>query len=168
MIGSESMKSLAVVRGDDISKVKTALRDLVRYAHLSFIGNARMLEPEFADNVLVSVMKSPLKSCCEAASIVPLDDDASIAIGRIKRIHPPAHIIIVSPRHEIFYELAESVEVLPEIELDFTEDESEYSATDTNEYGRESTFGGCSTADDIKRRIAEEIKRKTEDDGEDE
>ena len=43
------INSLAVVRADDNSKVRTALCDLVRYAHLTFAGSARRLEPAFAD-----------------------------------------------------------------------------------------------------------------------
>lgn len=111
------MNSFAVVRADDMSKVRTALCDLIRYAHLSFEGKARKLEPAFADNILIHVMKSPLRMACEAASIVPLNEDASAAIGRLRKIHPPAHIIIVSPRHEIYHELVNFVDILPEIEL---------------------------------------------------
>jgi len=116
-VGSKNMNSFAVVRADDMSKVKTALCDLIRYANLSFDGKARRLEPAFADNILIHVMKSPLRSCCEAASIVSLHEDASVAIGRLRKIHPPAHIIIVSPRHEIYHELENFVDILPEIEL---------------------------------------------------
>ncbi len=115
--GEKNINSLAVIRADDISKVKTALCDLVRYARLTFADKARRLEPAFADNILIHVMKSPLRTCCEAASIVPLVDEASAAIGRIRKIHPPAHVIIVSPRHEIFHELINYVDILPEIDL---------------------------------------------------
>lgn len=111
------MNSFAVVRADDISKVKTTLCDLVRYAHLTFDGKPRKLEPAFADNILIHVMKSPLRCCCEAASIAPLNEDASAAIGRLRKIHPPGHVIIVSPRHDIYHELENFVDVLPEIEL---------------------------------------------------
>ena len=100
-----------------MSKVRTALCDLVRYARLTFADKARRLEPAFADNILVHVMKSPLRTCCEAASIVPLEDEASAAIGRLRKIHPPAHVIIVSPRHEIYHELVNYVDILPEIDL---------------------------------------------------
>lgn len=116
-IGSDSMNSFAVVRADDMSKVRTALCDLIRYAHLTFEGKARKLEPAFADNILIHVMKSPLRMCCEAASIVALIEDASAAIGRLRKIHPPAHIIIVSPRHEIYHELENFIDILPEVEL---------------------------------------------------
>lgn len=112
------INSLAVIRADDISRVKTALCDLIRYAHLNFIGKAKKLEPAFADNILINIMKSPLKTCCEAASVVPLAEDASVAIGRIRKIHPPAHIIIVSPKYNIFHDLIDSIDALPEIELD--------------------------------------------------
>lgn len=113
------MNSMAVVRADDPSKVRIALYDLIRYAHLTFADNARKLEPTFADNILTHIMKSPLKACCSAAAIVPLEDQASIAIGRLRKIHPPAHVIIVSPRHEIYHELVNYVDILPEIDLTF-------------------------------------------------
>ncbi len=115
--GENNINCLAVVRADDLSKVKTALCDLVRYARLTFADNARRLEPAFADNILIHVMKSPLRTCCEAASIVPLADEPSAAIGRLRKIHPPAHVIIVSPRHEIYHELVNYVDILPEIDL---------------------------------------------------
>lgn len=122
MIGSVKINSFAVVRADDIDKVHVALYDLIRYAHLTFAGKAKRLEPAFADNILVHVMNSPLKISCEAASIVPLDEEASAAIGRLRKIHPPAHIIIVSPRHEIYHELSNYIDILPEIELNMEPD----------------------------------------------
>lgn len=133
-----NMHSFAVVRADDISKVKTAICDLVRYAHLSFADKARILEPAFADNILIHVMKSPLKTCCEAASIVPLNEDASAAIGRIRKIHPPAHIIIVSPRHEIFHELANYIDILPEMEVDLERNTSYIEQKNISPVGQES------------------------------
>lgn len=119
----ETMNSMAVVRGDDTSKVKIALCDLVRYGHMTFADRARKLEPTFADNILIHIMKSPLKAGCSAAAIVPLVDHASIAIGRLRKIHPPAHVIIVSPRHEIYHELVNYVDILPEIDLMFEPEE---------------------------------------------
>ena len=121
-IGSVKINSFAVVRADDMDKIHVALYDLMRYAHLTFDGKPKKLEPSFADNILVHVMNSPLKANCEAACIVPLNEDASAAIGRLRKIHPPAHIIIVSPRHEIFDELSNYVNILPEIDLNMSPD----------------------------------------------
>lgn len=130
------MNSFAVVRADDIDKVRVALCDLMRYAHLTFDGSARRLEPAFADNILVHIMKSPLRASCGAAAIVPLKDEASAAIGRLMKIHPPAHVIIVSGRHEIYYELTNYVHLLPEIELNTEWDTQGYTRTIETEQAR--------------------------------
>lgn len=129
------MNSFAVVRADDMDKVRVALCDLIRYAHLTFDGKARKLDPAFADDVLVHIMKSPLKTRCEAACIVSLKEEASAAIGRLRKIHPPAHIIIVSGRHDIYYELINYIHVLPEVDIDI--DQSVYgyaSAQEAEQY----------------------------------
>ncbi len=108
------MNSMAVIRADNDSNLKTALHDLVRYGHLSLANVPKKLEPSFADDILVEIMQSPLKSRCMAAAVVPLVNSASSAIGRLRNIHPPAHVIIVSPRHEIYHELIDYIEMLPE------------------------------------------------------
>lgn len=108
------MNSLAVIRANDSSKLSTALRDLVKYGHMSYSSVPKRLEPGFADSILVNVMKSPLKIGCTAAAVVPLMDSASSAISRLRKIHPPAHVIIVSPMHEIYHELIDYIKMLPE------------------------------------------------------
>ena len=123
------MNSFAVVRADDVDKVRVALCDLMKYAHLTFDGSARILDSAFADNILVNVMKSPLRAHCDAAAIVPLDENASVAIGRLRKIHPPAHIIIVSPRHEIYHELTNYVDILPKLEVNLDWNTPEYMST---------------------------------------
>jgi len=128
-IGSENMNSFAVVRADDMDKVRVALCDLVRYARLTFDGKARRLEPAFADDVLVHIMKSPLKVHCEAACIVSLNEEASAAIGRIRKCHPPAHIIVVSGRHDIYYELVNYIHTLPDIDVNTNIDVYEHNIT---------------------------------------
>ncbi|PKL53711.1 MAG: hypothetical protein CVV36_05665 [Candidatus Methanoperedenaceae archaeon HGW-Methanoperedenaceae-1] len=134
------MNSMAVVRADDMSKVKTAICDLIRYGQLTFVDKARRLEPTFADNILVHVMKSPLRMSCEAAAIVPLVDEASAAIGRLRKIHPPAHVIIVSPRHEIYHELVNYVDILPEIDLTLEPKADFQPVRETAEVGQSQDF----------------------------
>ena len=108
------MNSLAVIRANDSSKLRTALHDLVKYGHMSYANVPKRLEPGFADSILVNVMKSPLKSGCTAAAVVPLMDSASATISRLRKIHPPAHVIIVNPMHEIYHELIGCIKMLPE------------------------------------------------------
>lgn len=119
------MKSFAVIRADSSSKVNVALRDLVRYGHMSFDDSPKEMDPKRADNLLVDVMHTELRSSCGSAAIVPLGDHASSAIGRLKKIHPPAHVIIVSPQHSVFSKLASDIDRLPEMELHSPEEEED-------------------------------------------
>ncbi len=119
------MNSLAVIRADDYAKVKVALHDLKKYGRMSFVGGPKKLDPGHADEILTTVMCTNLRNPCGASAVVALQDPAGYAIGRLRKIHPPAHIIIVSPRHEIFHELREKMEVLPDLERSMEEDLSD-------------------------------------------
>ncbi len=117
------MQSFAVIRAENNTKVNVALRDLVRYGHLSFDDSPKKMDPGKADKVLEDVMHTNLRKNCNSAAVVPLGDHASSAIGRLKKIHPPAHIIIVSPRHTVFSLLAKDIDKMPEMELGAGSDE---------------------------------------------
>ncbi len=112
-----NLNSLAVVRAQGIVQVKTTILDFIRYGRLSFVDKPRKLEPVIADKILINVLKSPLRMNCEAAAIVPLENEASAAIGLLRKIHPPAHVIIVSPRHDIYDRLVKYVDILPVFDM---------------------------------------------------
>ncbi len=113
------MKSFALVRADDSDKVKIALHDLERYGHIQFSATPKCIEPNYADELLVSVMGVSLKSKCNSAALVELNNHAGAAISRLKKIHPPAHIIIISPRHKMFEDLAVKFQKYPEFDRTF-------------------------------------------------
>jgi hypothetical protein len=113
------MKSFALVRADDSDKVKIALHDLERYGHIQFSATPKCIEPNYADELLVSVMGVALKSKCNSAALVELNNHAGAAISRLKKIHPPAHIIIISPRHKMFEELTARFSKYPEFDRTF-------------------------------------------------
>jgi hypothetical protein len=50
---------------------------------------------------------------------VELDNNAGAAISKLRKIHPPAHVVIVSPRHEVYDELMDKSELYPEFERSF-------------------------------------------------
>lgn len=108
----------ALIRGKSRVYVDTALRDLLRHAHLTFAGTPRVCDPAFADNILVNVIKGPLKEECISAAVVELEDGPARAIYYVQKIHAPAHVVIVSPTHEIYGSLLEKVGQMPV--LDFT------------------------------------------------
>lgn len=111
------MKSIAVVRADSNLKVHTALLDLRRYGRIVFAEPPKTLAPEYADDILTSVLNCPLKNKCSAAAVVLLNTSPSVAIGKLSKIHPPAHVVIVSSKHDIYDELAKNVELFPDFEV---------------------------------------------------
>src|SRR5665648_395811 len=88
------MNAFAIIRADQLSKVKIALNDLVQYGNLSFGNSPRLISPAYADEILTLVMNRPLKNRCNAAAIVALTNDPKDAINSLKDMHPPAHIVI--------------------------------------------------------------------------
>ena len=100
-------------------KRQIALHDLERYGHIQFSATPKCIEPNYADELLVSVMGVALKSKCNSAALVELNNHAGAAISRLKKIHPPAHIIIISPRHNMFEELAVKFSKYPEFDRTF-------------------------------------------------
>ena len=110
------MKSFAVIRADTSLKVHTTLLDLRRYGRMVFADPPKSMSPDYADEILGKVINRPLKNKCSSAAVVSLNTVPSVAIGKLTKIHPPAHVVIVSSKHDIYDELVENFEILPDFE----------------------------------------------------
>jgi len=110
------MEAYAVIRADNELKLKTAINDLKKHGKLEFNILPKQLPPEYADQLLVEVMDTELKKQCNVAALIGLNNSAGAAIDALRKIHPPAHIIIVSNRYDVFDELDVMSEQLPDIE----------------------------------------------------
>ncbi|PTD93937.1 hypothetical protein C9439_05065 [archaeon SCG-AAA382B04] len=96
------MKCYAVVRADNRSKLETALSDLEEHANLEIPETPKKIEARKADEILVEVLDSPLEQKCNDAAVCKLKEDPASVINTIKGIHPPAHVVVVSERHDVF------------------------------------------------------------------
>jgi len=117
------MKSFALVRADDPVKVRIALHDLETYGDIQFSTNPRCIENDYADALLVSVMGVSLRSKCNSAALVELKTNAGAAISRLKKIHPPAHVVIISPKHQVFKEITGEFQKYPEFDRLFSRED---------------------------------------------
>ncbi|MCD5425674.1 MAG: DUF356 domain-containing protein [Methanosarcinaceae archaeon] len=108
--------SFIVIRAKDLDKVKIALSDIKQYGQLEFSSCPKRIDSEYADEILINVMNTPLKCRCNSAALVEMDCDGCELINILRRIHPPAHLVVVTPKHqEVYEELLDSVEIYPEI-----------------------------------------------------
>lgn len=109
------MTAFAVIRATTTKNVDNTIRNLLNNGKMDFDDEPRELDPEYADDILVSVLNSKLKNKCEVAAIISLKGNPSEIIKKLKLIPSPAHIIIVTPRHEIYEQLEKDYNTLPEI-----------------------------------------------------
>lgn len=101
-----------MIRGDSYEKIKNALADIHRHAKLTISGKPRIMVPEAADEILRHIV-GEIKKPCKKACIVKVEENAPRAIDRIRKIHPPAHIVIISERHEPYFYLLDDFPKMP-------------------------------------------------------
>ncbi len=93
-----------VVRSDSYDKILTALADVERYAGIKIMGKPRVLDSEVADRIVEEVMEEPPKKRYRAAAVAQVEGEPAEVISKVSEIHPPAHIIVVTPRHGDVYQ----------------------------------------------------------------
>ena len=109
------VESFAVIRADSKEKLEMSIKNLSVGGAMSFRDNPKVISPNYADRILEEVMNTRVKNTCSASALIPLLNPPLDAINKLKKIRPPAHIIIVTPRYEIYDELIEMLEVLKDL-----------------------------------------------------
>ena len=97
--------ALILVRGENNSKILNAIADIERHANLNISGNPKKIDSEFTDLLVEKILKSPLRTKSKVATAFFVKEDTTFSIIQIKKIHPPAHIIVVSNEYEEYGEL---------------------------------------------------------------
>jgi len=105
--------TLLLIRGDSYEKLKNALADVDRHAELTIVGKPKIIVPEAADEILGHIL-GEVKKPCKAACVAKIAEKAPKAIDRIRKIHPPAHIVVISDRYgEVYFNLLDDFPRLP-------------------------------------------------------
>lgn len=86
-------------------KALNALADLERHAKLTFDGKPRSIPVEDIVDVTKRVIKQEPRSDIKVAVLVKVQESTTKSIMSIKKIHPPAHIIVVSEEYPEFESL---------------------------------------------------------------
>jgi len=101
--------ALILVRGENNSKILNAIADIERHANLNISGNPKKIDSKFADLLVEKILKSPLRTKSKVATAFFVKEDTTFSIIQIKKIHPPAHIIVVSNEYEEYGILKEKL-----------------------------------------------------------
>jgi len=105
--------SLILIRANNQEKLLNALADVERHANLKITGNPKIIQPKIADGLVQKIIKQNLRTKCEIAVIINVLEDTTKSIMHIKKIHPPAHIIVISDEYKELEEIKRMYGKLP-------------------------------------------------------
>ena len=97
--------AIILVRAETQEKLLNALADIERHANLKIAGKPKIVDPKKADIYAKGILKQNLRSKSKIAVIVKVLEDTTKSIMHIKKIHPPAHLVVVSDEYKEFEEI---------------------------------------------------------------
>jgi hypothetical protein len=100
--------ALILIRAEDQGKLLNTIADIERHAGLKVAGKPRIIDPKTADVIAGKILKQELRSKSDIAVLVRVEDDTTKSIVHIRKIHPPAHVIVISEEYTEFKELEET------------------------------------------------------------
>lgn len=92
--------SFILIRADEQKKILNALADLERHAKLKINGKPKIISPELADEIIERILKEKLRLKSKWAVLVQVNEDTTYSIMQVKKIHPPAHMIVLSNEYK--------------------------------------------------------------------
>ena len=102
--------ALILIRGENNSKILNAIADVERHANLSLLSKPKIIDSRYADNLVEKILNAKLKTKSEVATAFLTQEDPTFSIMQIKKIHPPAHVVIVSDEYKGYNELMNILE----------------------------------------------------------
>ncbi|WP_295721791.1 DUF356 domain-containing protein [uncultured Methanobrevibacter sp.] len=99
--------ALILIRGDNKTKVFNAIEDVEKHADLNIISNPKTLDSKVADKFVSKILNADLKTVSKVAAAFLIEENPTVAISKIRSIHPPAHITVVSDEYKVYEELLE-------------------------------------------------------------
>jgi len=105
--------SLILIRAENQAKLLNSLADIERHAGLKINGSPRIIKNKVADKYAKSIMKDELRSKSKIAVLISVQEDATLSILRIRKIHPPAHVVVISEEYDQWNALQKLFNTLP-------------------------------------------------------
>jgi uncharacterized protein len=100
--------ALILIRAEDQGKLLNTIADIERHAGLKIAGKPRIINRQKADEIAGRILKQKLRSKSNIAVLLRVEDDTTKSIVNIRKIHPPAHVIVISEEYKEFNTLEKS------------------------------------------------------------
>ena len=97
--------ALILIRGENNSKLFSAIADMERHGNLNLTTKPKVVDSEFADSLVEGILNSKLRTKSNVATAFFVKEDTTLSILQIKKIHPPAHVVVVSDEYDGYNQL---------------------------------------------------------------
>lgn len=108
--------ALILIRAENQKKILNSLADVERHAGLKITGKPRIVNPESADRIAQGIIKQKLRSKSKVAVITRVEDDTTKSIVHIRKIHPPAHLMVISEEYKEFKDIEKNFKSFPALQ----------------------------------------------------
>ncbi len=105
--------ALVLVRGENNSKLLNTIADMERHGNLNLTTKPKIINSKYADKLVENILNSKLKNKSKVATAFFIKEDTTLSIIQIKKIHPPAHVIIISNEYEGYEDLKNKLKTAP-------------------------------------------------------
>jgi hypothetical protein len=97
--------ALILIRGENNSKLANAIADMERHGNLTLTTKPKVIDANFADSLVEGILNSKLKTKSNVAIAFFVEEDTTLSIMQVKKIHPPAHVVVVSDEYGAYSKL---------------------------------------------------------------
>lgn len=102
--------ALILIRGENNSKLLNAISDMERHGNLNIVSQPRVIDSDFADSLVENILNSKLRTKSSVATAFFVKEDPTLSIMQIKKIHPPAHVVVVSDEYDDYDKLEDTLD----------------------------------------------------------
>ena len=97
--------ALILIRGENNTKLLSAIADIEKHAGLTLVTKPKVIDSNFADSLVENILNATLKTKSNVATAFFVKEDTTLSIMQVKKIHPPAHVVVVSNEYEGYNQL---------------------------------------------------------------
>ena len=83
----------------------SAIADMERHGSLNLVSKPKVVDASFADSLVEGILGSKLRTKSNVATAFFVKEDPTLSIMQIKKIHPPAHVVVVSDEYDAYSKL---------------------------------------------------------------
>lgn len=88
-----------LVRATNKKKALNSLADIERHAKLTIVGKPKSINTKKAHDVTKAILKKEPRGDVKQAVVVKVKESTTQSIMNLRKIHPPAHLIVISEEY---------------------------------------------------------------------